>query len=125
MKTENKILASAWRIFILYGYHETTIEKNSRDAGVSKATIHYYFRTKNNLYQEIIEIIPDRILHYTDFEYPDLDLTWVLVSELRNNKTMLLEIIGNKKGKDSEEKIQELIKRSCEAHSPGEFSMRK
>ena len=27
MKTENKILASAWRIFILCGYYGTAIEK--------------------------------------------------------------------------------------------------
>lgn len=102
MKTENKIIASAWLIFILYGYHGTTIEKIARDAGVSKATIHYYFRTKNNLYQVIVKMIANRILIDNDFEYPDADLTWFLVSELRNNKTMFLEIIDNKTGENCE-----------------------
>jgi AcrR family transcriptional regulator len=100
MKTENKIIASARRIFVLYGYHGTTIEKIARDAGVGKATIHYYLSTENNLYQEIVEMIAHRILYYTDFEYPDAHLTWFLVSELRNNKTMFMEIIDNKTGED-------------------------
>jgi AcrR family transcriptional regulator len=125
MKTENKILALARRIFILYGYHGTTIEKIARDAGASKSTIHYYFRTKNNFYQEIVKMIANRILRDKDFEYPDADLTWFLMSELRNNKTMFLEIIDNKMGKDCEEKIQELIKRSLKVYSPAEFSMKK
>jgi hypothetical protein len=66
-------------------------------------------------------MISDRILHYTDFEYPDADLTWFLISELRNNKIMFLKIIDNKMGTGSITNIQELIKRSCEVHSPAEF----
>lgn len=116
MKTENKILASARKIFLLYGYHGTTIEKIARDAGVSKSIIHYYFRTKNNLYREIVGMIADGILQYKDFEYPDAHLTWFLVSELRNNRTMFLQIIDNKMGQGWDPKIQKLIKRSMEVH---------
>lgn len=118
MKTENKILASARIVFLLYGYHGTTIEKIARGAGVSKSIIHYYFRTKNNLYQKILEMIADSILQYKDFEYPDAHLTWFLVSELRNNKTMFMKIFDNKMGKSWDQKIQKLIKRSMEAHPP-------
>jgi len=122
MKTENKILDSARKIFLLYGYHGTTIEKIARDAGVSKAIIHYYFRTKDNLYREIVRMIADSILQYKDFEYPDAHLTWFLVSELRNNKTMFMKIIDNKIGKGWNQNIQKLIKRSMEEYSSAEFS---
>jgi AcrR family transcriptional regulator len=125
MKTENKILDSARKIILLYGYHGTTIEKIARDAGVSKAIIHYYFRTKDNLYREIVRMIADSILQYKDFEYPDAHLTWFLVSELRNNKTMFMKIIDNKMGKGWNQNIQKLIKRSMEIHSPAEFSEKK
>lgn len=101
---------------------EQLLKKIAKGAGVSKAIIHYYFRTKDNLYKEIIGMIADGLLHLTNFEYPDADLTWFLMSELRNNKTMFLEIMENKMGKDCEEKIQELIKRSMKTHASDEFT---
>jgi len=52
------------------------------------------------LYQKILEMITESILHHKDFKYPDAHLTWFLVSGLRNNKTMFLNIIDNKMGKD-------------------------
>ncbi len=112
MKTENKILNSARKIFLLYGYHGTTIEKIARDAGFSKAIIHYYFRTKDNLYREIVGMIADSILQYKDFEYPDAHLTWFIVTELRNNRNMFMKIIDDKLGAGSITKIQGLLKRS-------------
>jgi len=122
MTTEEKILSSARENFLLYGYYGTTIEKIAREAGVSKAIIHYYFRTKNKLYSEIIDMITDSILNYSNYEYPDAHLTWFLVSELRNNRTMFLNSIKTKMKIDWEKKIQEMIKRSMEIYSPAEFS---
>lgn len=122
MTTEDKILNSARKNFLLYGYYGTTIEKIAREAGVSKAIVHYYFRTKDNLYKEIIGMIADDFLHFTSFEFPDADLTWFIVSELRNNRTMLMKIIDDKLGASSITKIQKLLKRSMKVYSSIEFS---
>jgi AcrR family transcriptional regulator len=122
MTTEEKILNSARKNFLLYGYYGTTIEKIAKEAGVSKAIIHYYFRTKNRLYCKIVDMIADTILNYSNYEYPDAHLTWFLVSELRNNRTMFLNSIKTKMKTDWEKKIQELIKRSMEVYSSVEFS---
>ena len=125
MKTENKILASARKIFLLYGYHGTTIEKIARDAGVSKAIIHYYFRTKDNLYREIVRMIADSILQYKDFEYPDAHLTWFLVSELRNNRKRFLDAMKSHTQLDWENKIERIIILTINSITPVEFSFRK
>ncbi len=49
-KTEDKILQAADIIFLLYGYHGTTLQQIATKAGVNKAAIHYYFRSKENIY---------------------------------------------------------------------------
>jgi AcrR family transcriptional regulator len=121
MKKENKILASAWRIFLLYGYHGTTIEKIARDAEVSKTMVHYYFRSKDNLYQVLLEMITDGLLKDIDFKYPDAHLTWFIVTELRNNRNMFMKIIDDKLGAGSITRIQGLLKRSLEFHSFDDF----
>lgn len=122
MTTEDKILNSARKIFLLYGYYGTTIEKIAKEAGVSKAIVHYYFRTKDKLYQKIVEMVVHSITHYKDNEYPDTHLTWFLISELRNNRTMFMKIIDDKLGAGSITKIQGLLKRSMEVYSSVEFS---
>ena len=42
--TEDKIFQAAHSIFLLYGYHGTTLQKIAFEAQVNKSAIHYYFR---------------------------------------------------------------------------------
>ena len=54
--TEDKIFCAAYYTFLLFGYHATKIQLIATNAGVNKAAIHYYFRSKENLYTKIVEI---------------------------------------------------------------------
>lgn len=53
--TENRILAAAEKEFILKGYAGARTTAIAEDAGVTHAMLHYYFRTKENLFDRIIE----------------------------------------------------------------------
>ena len=52
-ETEQRILDSARKLFILKGYHGTTTEDIIKEANVNKAAVHYYFRSKDKLFELI------------------------------------------------------------------------
>jgi AcrR family transcriptional regulator len=57
---ENKeqiILEVARKQFVKNGYAGTRTEEIAREAGVTKAMVHYYFRTKEKLFDEIVRQI--------------------------------------------------------------------
>lgn len=53
--TENKILAAAEEEFFLKGYAGARTMAIAERAGVTHAMLHYYFRTKEHLFDRIIE----------------------------------------------------------------------
>ncbi len=125
MNTEYRILLSAYKVFLKYGYHGTTMEKIAKDAGVSKSIIHYYFRSKENLYREVMGTISDGLQYLTDFEYTDAYLTWFLVSELRNNSTMFLDALKNHADIDWEKKTEEVLVNAFNSIPPVDFLFKK
>lgn len=52
---EERILASAERLFLSKGYSLTSMTEIARDTGCTQALVHYYFRTKENLFSKIFE----------------------------------------------------------------------
>ncbi len=48
------VLKTAAGIFAQKGYHQTTVEEIARTLGVSKGTIYYHFKNKEDLYLSII-----------------------------------------------------------------------
>lgn len=54
-KTEDKILQAANIVFLLYGYHGATLQQIATKAGVNTAAIHYYFRSKENIYTLVLK----------------------------------------------------------------------
>ena len=54
-RTRSAILDSAERSFARNGLHGTRSEDIASDCGVTKAMIHYYFDTKENLYKAVLE----------------------------------------------------------------------
>lgn len=125
MKTEYKILSSAWRIFLKYGFHGATIEKIANDACVSKSIIHYYFRSKENLYREVVGAISDGLQHLNFFEYPDVYLTWFLVNELRNNRNMFFDALKNHADIDWKKKTEEILVNAFNSIPPVDFLFKK
>jgi AcrR family transcriptional regulator len=55
MNTEQIILEAAEKLFIEKGYTATRTTEIAQVAGVNHAMLHYYFRTKENLFNQIFE----------------------------------------------------------------------
>jgi TetR/AcrR family transcriptional regulator len=52
---EDLILAAAHRRFITYGYSKVTMDEIAEDIGMGKASLYYYFPTKDDIFRRIIE----------------------------------------------------------------------
>lgn len=70
--TEEKILAAAQSVFIRKGMDGTRMQEIADEAGINKALLHYYFRSKQKLFEAIFDkafaqILPD-ILNMVDSE---------------------------------------------------------
>jgi len=56
---EALILEAAEKLFAVNGYKGATTGDIAREAGIPKANLHYYFKTKSNLYREVLRHILD------------------------------------------------------------------
>ena len=70
---EARILAAAEKIFAETGYSGATTAAIAEHAGLPKANLHYYFRTKEVLYRRLIERILEEWLASGDQIRPDAD----------------------------------------------------
>jgi AcrR family transcriptional regulator len=52
--TEQLILETARNHFVQYGYGAARMQEIADEAGINKAMLHYYFRSKEKLYHEIV-----------------------------------------------------------------------
>lgn len=55
--TEEKIYEAARRIFLLKGMDGTRMQEIADEAGMNKALLHYYFRSKENLFKAVFRDI--------------------------------------------------------------------
>lgn len=53
--TQEKILEAARRVFILKGMDGARMQEIADEAGINKSLLHYYFRTKQQLFDAIFE----------------------------------------------------------------------
>jgi len=114
MNTENKILQAAYNIFLKYGYHGTTLQQIASKAVVNKASIHYYFRSKDRLYLKVVKNVLDLILNTEfgiisdrkGFEKP----AWFLITELYNNRNLFENALKELYQDDWDKKISEIEK---------------
>jgi len=56
MNTENKILNAAEEIFQQKGLTGARMQEIADKAGINKALLHYYYRTKDKLFQKVFEM---------------------------------------------------------------------
>lgn len=93
LSPEEKILAEARELFILYGFNGTTIDKIANEAEVSKTAIHYYFRSKLKLFEKVFPGIIE------DFKNTELDKKYrlqiliFLLSEMSSNQKNLCRLL--------------------------------
>ena len=110
--TEEKIVRAAYGIFLLYGYHGSTLQQIAEKAGVNKSSVHYYFRSKEKLYGIIVGLITDFILG-AEFDFSaNRDRveksTWFLSTELYNNRYQFEHTLKGLYPDDWESKLQDL-----------------
>lgn len=83
---QQKILHAAESVFAQYGYKGATTEQISKVAELPKANIHYYFKTKENIYHRVLENIlndwMDAAKAFDNFEEPNVALTEYVESKM-------------------------------------------
>lgn len=52
---ERRILSAAQKVFIIKGVESTSMSDIAREAKISRPSLHYYFRTKDNLFHEVFK----------------------------------------------------------------------
>lgn len=63
---EQKILDAAEKLFLEKGFNGTSTTDIAREAGCNQALVHYYYRTKDRLFNQIYLTKIDSFLHYID-----------------------------------------------------------
>lgn len=70
---EARILAAAESVFAETGFSGATTAEIAKRAGVPKANLHYYFKTKTDLYRQVLQAILELWLGTGDLIKPDSD----------------------------------------------------
>ncbi|MFN4319405.1 MAG: TetR/AcrR family transcriptional regulator [Aquificaceae bacterium] len=60
MKAKERILQSAKELFAKKGYNHTTVEDIVKHAGLSKGAFYFYFKSKDQLMEELINQMAER-----------------------------------------------------------------
>ncbi|MFZ1530139.1 MAG: TetR/AcrR family transcriptional regulator [Ferruginibacter sp.] len=60
--TEEKILAAAKKVFIARGMDGARMQDIADEAGINKAMLHYYFRSKEQLFETIFKAVSGRFI---------------------------------------------------------------
>lgn len=70
---ERRILAAAAAVFSEAGFDAATTAAIAERAGLPKANVHYYFRTKDLLYQKVLADVLDTWIEQMDIFTPEAD----------------------------------------------------
>lgn len=117
LSTEQKILEAAKKIFMQKGLDGTRLEEIAVEANINKALLHYYFRSKEKLFQTVFDqmsgkIMPDfsiiiesnapmvqkieLIVHcYIDFLSENPQLPIFMITELNRNPERMRDILSH------------------------------
>ena len=118
LTTEEKIIAAARTIFTKKGFSATRTRDIAEEAGINLALLNYYFRSKENLFNIIIEekfvqlfgminpILSDEkvsleekietlVTHYTDLLLANEDLPMFVLNELKTSEYIFDTVLQN------------------------------
>ncbi|HET6567907.1 MAG TPA: TetR/AcrR family transcriptional regulator [Rhodothermales bacterium] len=115
--TQRKILDAAQSVFVRSGFHGARMEEIAREAGINKALLHYYFRTKEHLFQmifasvarrmfprlsgilngedEIEEKVEQVMATYMDFLERHPNLPGFVINEMNRREERLQQFVGS------------------------------
>lgn len=92
LNTESKILEAAVHSFLLFGYHGIKLHVIADKAGVNRAALYYYFRSKEKLYKNVAEKIFGIFFSSKSQIIPSSErleeIRWFFYTELYNNKEL-------------------------------------
>lgn len=111
-RRKEKILAMA-EILLLENHNEITLSELAAELDIAKGTIYKYFKSKNQLYLELIILNEQRLLEISK-KYRDHFKTYVsqymLYNMLNSNRTILLHSIEERLT-NNERKLNELFEK--------------
>jgi AcrR family transcriptional regulator len=90
--TEQTILDAAEKVFMDKGYAGAKTIEIAKIAGVNHAMLHYYFRTKENLFNRVFEKKAEMILNSFNISF-DADLPFF--EKIKKSVEMHFDFIGN------------------------------
>lgn len=118
MDTEARIFEAAQTVFFQKGLAQTTMQDIASEAGISRTSLHYYYRSKEKLFEVILSCALDNVLpkindivnkeipllekiieiahNYLDLLYENQQLPGFMALELRRNPNMVIEFIAKK-----------------------------
>jgi AcrR family transcriptional regulator len=121
--TEEKVLEAAKEVFMKYGLYGARMQDIADTAGINKALLHYYFRSKEKLFDAVFDgalekyfaqmtvigdksmPIKERLMQYVDnmfeffSEYPQMSM--FIIKEISINPEMFYEKVKNLKTQKS------------------------
>ncbi len=134
INTEEKILDAAKHVFQSKGMDGARMQEIADKAGINKAMLHYYYRSKQKLFEAVFKnafaIMAPKLIKIFDGEEPFFELithfvndyisfiskhTYIpifIIQELNRNPEMIKEVIAEKFGKVAnslESKIEKLV----------------
>ncbi len=60
MSAKDRIIQSAKELFSQKGYNHTTVDDIVRHAGLSKGAFYFYFKSKDQLMEELVNTMAER-----------------------------------------------------------------
>ncbi|MCX6304616.1 MAG: TetR/AcrR family transcriptional regulator [Bacteroidetes bacterium] len=73
---EERILEAAKKVFHCKGYDGARMQEIADEAGVNKSLVHYYYRSKDNLFEAVFEAAFSKIMgRLNEIFFSELDIT--------------------------------------------------
>lgn len=146
--TEDKILDAAYEEFTEKGFDGSRMQSIASRAGINKALLHYYYRSKDKLFDKVFERTTQELPNYIemivstdmdfeqkvriiiekyiDFIYQHPQIPSFIINELNRRPNNLANLIGKRLGvieKKIPQKIDEMIKKEVESGNIREISV--
>jgi TetR/AcrR family transcriptional regulator len=122
---ETSILRTAKRLFLQNGFEETTMSMIAMEMGVNRPTLHYYFRTKDKMFQAVFGSIIQSLLPKihetitnTDRDIADRisDMVNIYYAILKDEPTLPLFIV-----REIQRDLQHLLNTIYDTHNDNFF----
>lgn len=126
LNNEEKIITAAKEVFQAKGYGAARMQEIAEKAGINKALLHYYFRSKDKIYVKVFkEAIDEQVVtmqkviqnlmmqnadmktfirvfieHYIEFITKNISLPIFIITEVNQNFDMVRELMDRMNAKD-------------------------